>query len=94
MNWIGEKMMYKILYSSKARSDAKKLRKSYLNTSCAHLLEIIRLDPYQNPPPFEKLNGDWGELYSRWINVQHRLVYKVDEILKIVKIYRMWTHYE
>ena len=86
--------MYEIAYSSQARSDAKKIRKSYLNAGCAHILEIIKLDPYKTPPPFEKLSGDLDGFYSRRINIQHRLVYKVDEVLKIVKIYRMWTHYE
>ena len=87
-------MMYRIIYSARANSDAKKIRKSYLKTHCKILLEIIRVDPYQNPPPYEKLHGDLGGLYSRRINSQHRLVYEVDEKAKIVKVHKIWTHYE
>jgi len=86
--------MYRIIYSTKANSDAKKIYKSYLKTNCEMLLEIIRLDPYHTPPPFEKLSGDLSGLYSRRINAQHRLVYEIDEQSKLIKVHRMWTHYE
>ena len=86
--------MYEIFYSCTARADAKKLYKSHLKEKCIILLETIKHNPYQNPPPYEKLCGDLDGCYSRRINSQHRLVYEVDEISKTVKIYRMWTHYE
>lgn len=87
--------MYTLVYSSFAQKDAKKLAASgTLKKKCEKLLEIIALDPYQNPPPYEKLVGDLHGCLSRRINIQHRLVYEVFKTEKIVKVLRMWTHYE
>jgi Txe/YoeB family toxin of toxin-antitoxin system len=86
--------MYNIIYSSQARRDAKKADKSGIKDNIQKLIEILKKNPYQNPPPFEKLLGDLSGTYSRRINMQHRLVYQIYEEEKIIKIIRMWTHYE
>jgi Txe/YoeB family toxin of toxin-antitoxin system len=86
--------MYKIVYSSQAQRDARKAGKSGVKTNIQKLIDILQNNPYQNPPPFEKLLGDLSGTYSRRINIQHRLIYQVYEKEKIVKILRMWTHYE
>lgn len=86
--------MYTILYSPQARKDAKKLVRSSLHIKCQDLLAKIAKNPYANPPSYEKLIGDFSGLISRRINVQHRLVYEVDELKKHIKVHRMWTHYE
>ena len=86
--------MYSVLYSKQAIKDIGKLRHSNLNKKAKALVEIIKLNPYQNPPPYEKLIGDMQGYLSRRINIQHRLVYKVLENEKTIKIYRLWTHYE
>ena len=86
--------MYNIVYSSQAQRDAKKAAKSGLKNNIQKIIEILQNNPYQNPPPFEKLLGDLSGTYSRRINIQHRLIYQVYEKEKIVKILRMWTHYE
>jgi len=86
--------MYNIIYSSQAQRDAKKVGKSNMTAGILKIIEILRNNPYQNPPPFEKLLGDLSGTYSRRINMQHRMVYQVYEKEKIVKIIRMWTHYE
>ena len=72
----------------------KKLASSGLKKKAKDLLSVIEENPYQNPPPYEKLVGDLAGAYSRRINIQHRLVYQVLEVEKIVKVLRMWTHYE
>ena len=87
-------MTWKIVYTKQAQKDAKKLVSSNLKQKGAVLLEILQNDPYQNPPPYEKLVGDLAGSYSRRINIQHRLVYQVLEEVKIIKVLRMWTHYE
>ncbi len=87
-------MTYKILFSKEAQKDAEKIKKSNLSDKCRALIEIIKADPFAKIPPFEKLVGDLSGFYSRRINIQHRLVYSVDQEAKIVKILRMWTHYE
>ena len=87
-------MTWKIVYTKQAQKDAKKLGSSNLKQKAAVLLEILQNDPYQNPPPYEKLVGDLAGSYSRRINIQHRLVYQVLEEVKIIKVLRMWTHYE
>ena len=74
--------------------DAKKLRRSGLKSKAEALLAILSNDPFQSPPPFEKLVGDLAGAYSRRINIQHRLVYQVLRRERIVKVLRMWTHYE
>lgn len=86
--------MWELRYTIQAKKDAKKLAASGLKGKAQELLEIIRCDPFQNPPPYEKLVGDLAGAYSRRINIQHRLVYQVLEQEKIVKVLRMWTHYE
>lgn len=86
--------MYSIFFSSAAQKDAIKIQKSNLATKCQKLIDIIAQDPFQNNPRYEKLVGDLKGFYSRRINVQQRLVYEVDEVQKIIKILRMWTHYD
>ena len=81
-------------YTKQAQKDAKKLASSGLKTKAQALLKILEKDPWQNPPPFEKLVGDLSGAYSRRINIQHRLVYQVMEAEKAVKVLRLWTHYE
>ncbi len=84
---------YKILYSKFAIKDAKKLSSANLSLKAKKLIEILKKDPYQNPPPYEKLVGNLKGAYSRRINIQHRIVYQVRESDKIVRILRMWSHY-
>jgi Txe/YoeB family toxin of toxin-antitoxin system len=86
--------MWVLCYTHQAKMDAKKLAAAGLKQKALALLDVIRNDPYQNPPPYEKLVGDLSGAYSRRINIQHRLVYQVLEKEKIVKIVRLWTHYE
>jgi toxin YoeB len=83
-----------LVYTKQAQKDAKKLASSHLREQAQALLNIIQTNPFQNPPPYEKLVGDLAGAYSRRINIQHRLVYEVIESQKTVKILRMWTHYE
>ena len=86
--------MWKIYYTKQAQRDASKLASSGLKSKAEELLQIISEDPYQNPPPYEKLVGDLSGALSRRINIQHRLVYQVYEQEKSLKIIRLWTHYE
>jgi len=83
-----------VVYSKQAQKDAKKLAAAGLRAKAENLLRILSNDPYQNPPPFEKLVGDLEGAYSRRINIQHRLVYEIFTSERIVRILRMWTHYE
>jgi len=85
---------WKIVYAKQAMKDAKKLAASGLKPKALELLAILEGDPFQNPPPFEKLVGDLAGTYSRRINIQHRMVYEVFTKEKTVRILRMWTHYE
>ena len=85
---------WQLLYTKAAQKDAKNLAATGLKGKALALLEIIAENPFQNPPPYEKLVGDLTGAYSRRINIQHRLVYQVLEAEKIVKILRMWSHYE
>lgn len=87
-------MTYRLAYTKQAVKDAKKLKGSSLAPKARRLLDILARDPFQSPPAFEKLLGDLEGAYSRRINIQHRLVYQVLEKEKIVKVIRMWTHYE
>ena len=87
-------MTWQIAFSKQARKDARKLSASNLRPKAEELLDILREDPFQKPPPYEKLVGDLRGAYSRRINIQHRLVYQVLEEERIVKVIRMWTHYE
>ena len=86
--------MQNIIYSSQAQKDAKKANSSGLKNNIQKIIKILENNPYQTPPPFEKLIGDLSGSYSRRINLQHRLVYQIYDKEKIVKIIRMWTHYE
>ena len=85
---------WKIVYTKQAQKDAKKVSDSGLKEKTQALINILKLNPFQNPPRFEKLVGDLTGAYSRRINIQHRLVYQILEEQKIVKVIRMWTHYE
>jgi Txe/YoeB family toxin of toxin-antitoxin system len=85
---------WQVLYTKHAQNDAKKLAQSRLKSKARALLGILEKDPFQTPPPFEKLTGDLSGAYSRRINIHHRLVYQVLAEQRIVKVLRMWTHYE
>lgn len=86
--------MYKVVYTKTAVKDVPKLKSAHLDEKARALIEIIRVDSFQNPPPYEKLVGDLNGAYSRRINIQHRLVYQVYEKEQTVKILSLWTHYE
>ncbi len=86
--------MYKLLYTKQAVKDIETIKRAGLAQKAQKLLGIIRKNPYQSPPPYEKLVGDLNGLFSRRINIQHRLVYEVFEKEQTVKIIRLWTHYE
>ena len=87
-------MSWTLVYTKHAQKDAKKLAAAGLKDKAQMLLELIARDPFANPPPYEKLVGDLAGAYSRRINIQHRLVYQVVKAKKIVKVLRLWTHYE
>ena len=87
-------MSWAVVFAKQALKDAKKLAASGLKPKAQELLALLANDPFSNPPPFEKLVGDLAGAYSRRINIQHRLVYQILEQEKIVKILRLWTHYE
>lgn len=87
-------MTYKVLFSREAQKDAEKIKKSNLSDRCKRLIELLSINPFATIPPYEKLVGDLKGFYSRRINIQHRLVYEVDEKEEMVKVLRMWTHYE
>ena len=87
-------MSWDVVYTKQAQKDAKKLASSGLKTKAKHLLQVIEENPFQNPPPFERLVGDLSGAISRRINIQHRLVYQAYEEQKVIKVLRMWTHYE
>lgn len=86
-------MTWRVVYTKQAQKDAKHLAAAGLKEKAQGLLEVLALDPFQNPPPYEKLVGDLAGAYSRRINIQHRLVYQVLEAEKTVKVLRLWTHY-
>lgn len=87
-------MSWKLVYTRQAAKDAKKLEAAGLKPKAQALLAILEENPYRTPPPYEKLVGDLSGAYSRRINIQHRLVYQVQEDTRTVKVLRMWTHYE
>ena len=87
-------MTWKVVYTKQAQKDARKLASSGLKSKAKVLLNIIEKDPYTSPPSFEKLVGDLAGSFSRRINIQHRLVYQVYEEEKVVKVLRLWSHYE
>ena len=87
-------MSWTLHFTKQAQRDAKKLASSNLRPKAEALLAVLQADPFQTPPPFEKLVGDLAGAYSRRINIQHRLVYQVYVEKRAVKVLRMWTHYE
>ena len=86
--------MWRVVFTKQAQKDAKKLAAAGLRTKAEKLLDILRENPYKTPPTYEKLLGDLSGAYSRRINIQHRLVYQILDNEKVVKVIRMWTHYE
>ena len=87
-------MSWHVVYSKHAQKDAKKLAAAGLKGKALELLAVLATDPFQNPPPYEKLVGDLAGAYSRRINIQHRLVYEVFAREHVVRVLRMWSHYE
>ncbi len=87
-------MNWELRYTKQAQKDAKKLSASGLKSKAQELLKVIKENPHHNPPPYEKLVGDLTGAYSRRINIQHRLVYQVYEKERIIKVIRLWTHYD
>jgi Txe/YoeB family toxin of toxin-antitoxin system len=85
---------WKVVYTKQAQKDARKLASGNLKSKAKSLIQIISENPYQIPPPYEKLVGDLNGAYFRRINIQHRLVYQVLEDIQTIKVLRMWTHYE
>ena len=85
---------WQVVYSNHAQKDAKKLAAAGLKARTQELLAVLAADPFQNPPPYEKLVGDLAGAYSRRINIQHRLVYEVFAKERVIRVLRMWTHYE
>ena len=86
--------MYQVVFTKQAMKDRRLIAQAGLEKRAKALLEVLQKDPFQNPPPYEKLVGDLNGFYSRRINIQHRLVYSVHREQKTVKILRLWTHYE
>jgi toxin YoeB len=91
---VSTEQIWAIVFAKHALKDAKKLAASGLKPKAQELLTVLANDPFQNPPPYEKLVGDLAGVYSRRINIQHRLVYEVFQSEKTVRVLRMWTHYE
>ena len=87
-------MNWRLMFTKQAQRDAKKIARSGLRAEASRLLDILREDPYRNPPPYEKLVGDLSGAFSRRINIRHRLVYQVLDDIETVKVIRMWTHYK
>lgn len=87
-------MSWTVVFSKHAQKDARKLAESGLKPKAELLLAVLRENPYENPPPYERLVGDLSGALSRRINIQHRLVYEVVDAERIVKVLRMWSHYE
>lgn len=87
-------MTWQLVYTKQAQKDAKKLAAAGLKQKAQELLAVLIANPYQNPPPFEKLVGDLNGAYSRRINIQHRLIYQVLDEEHVVKVLRLWSHYE
>ena len=87
-------MSWTVVFTKQAQKDAKKISSSDLKSKAEDIIEILKQNPYQTPPSYEKLVGDLSGAYSRRLNIQHRIVYQVFNDEKIVKVIRMWTHYE
>jgi Txe/YoeB family toxin of toxin-antitoxin system len=85
---------WQLVFTKQAQKDAKNIAQSGLKPQANRLLDVLREDPYRNPPPYEKLIGDLTGAYSRRINIQHRLIYQILKDVHTVKVIRMWTHYE
>jgi Txe/YoeB family toxin of toxin-antitoxin system len=85
---------WRLVFTKQAQKDAKKIAQAGLKPHANRLLDLLREDPYRNPPPCEKLMGDLSGAYSRRINIQHRLIYQILKDIHTVKVIRMWTHYE
>jgi toxin YoeB len=85
---------WQLVFTKQAKKDAKKIAQAGFKPQANRLLDLLREDPYRNPPPYEKLIGDLSGAYSRRINIQHRLIYQILGDINTVKIIRMWTHYE
>jgi toxin YoeB len=85
---------WRLVFTKQAQKDAKKIAQSGLKPQASRLFDILQKNPYQNPPPYEKLVGDLSGAFSRRINIQNRLIYQILDDIKIVKVIRMWTHYE
>jgi toxin YoeB len=85
---------WRLIFTKQAKKDAKRLSRSGLKPQAERLLDILREDPYRSSPPYEKLVGDLSGACSRRINIQHRMVYQILDDMKMVKVIRMWTHYE
>ena len=87
-------MSWRVVYTRRAQKDAKKIAQSKFKKETIELISLLEQDPFQSPPQFEKLVGDLENAYSRRINIQHRLVYQVLTEKRVVKVLRMWTHYD
>ena len=87
-------MSWRLVFTKQAKKDAKKITQSGLKPQTSRLLDLLREDPYRNPPPYEKLVGDLSGACSRRINIQHRLIYQILDDIQTVKVIRMWTHYD
>lgn len=87
-------MSWKVVFTKQAQKDAQKISSSGLKSKAEQIIELLKHNPYQTPPPYEKLIGDLSGAYSRRLNIQHRIVYQILNDEKIVKVIRMWTHYE
>lgn len=87
-------MNWQLVFTKQAQKDAQKIKAANLKSQAEKILDVLRGSPFQTPPPYEKLVGDLAWAYSRRINIQHRLVYQVLEKEHVVKVLRMWTHYE
>lgn len=86
--------LWRVVFTKQAQKDAKKLAAAGLRARAGRLLVLLAENPFHTPPPYEKLVGDLAGAYSRRINIQHRLVYQIDEERRTVKVIRLWTHYE
>jgi len=87
-------VIWKVVFTKQAQKDARKLSTSGLKSKAEEIIDILKTNPYQNPPSYEKLVGDLSGAYSRRLNIQHRIVYQIINDDKVVKVLRMWTHYE
>jgi Txe/YoeB family toxin of toxin-antitoxin system len=83
-----------LIFSKQSLKDARNLKGAKLWKNALKILDVLRENPFRNPPPYEKLTGDLEGIYSRRINIQHRLIYQINKEEKVIRILRMWTHYE